>query len=176
MQSDEITLRQIIEFLLQTPMFEDLSPSELTEVVPLMEVQRLAAGQTIFEEGQPGDAWYVVYRGSVGVLKQVGEEERTLTELSDRACFGEMAVLDGSPRSATVRATTAAVIIRFPRLGFSRLLDGNNVAVYKLVHQMACVLVARQRWTTARLAELMGESRVDPEALKHIVQRSSPTE
>lgn len=174
-----ITLEQIINFLLEAPMFGDLNPTELSEVVHIMQVQRLREGQFVFREGDVGDAWYVLYSGSVEVLKDVGVGTQVVATLHERACFGEMAILDGSTRSATVRALTEATAFRFPRAGFLELLENGNLSAYKLVHQMALVLVARQRESTSRLAGLLHSEEDEVhmrEGITPIVEKQSMTE
>lgn len=156
-----ITLEQILQFLLEAPMFGDLDPAELSEIVRVMQVQRLRPGQIVFREGDAGDAWYVLYEGSVEVLKEGMLERRAIAELGPRQCFGEMAILDGSTRSASVRVLTDSTAFRFPRMEFAGLLNSGNLAAYKLVHQMARVLVARQRETTSRLAELLSRGDIE---------------
>lgn len=156
MSDAELTLEQVIAFLVDAPMFGDLDPAELSQMVHIMQVHRLAGGQWVFREGDPGDAWYVVYEGEVEVIKEAPEAERVIAILGRRACFGEMAILDGSPRSASVRATRPTTVFRFPRQQFSRLLAEGNLSAYKLVYQIALVLVSRQRRTTSRLVDLMG--------------------
>jgi CRP-like cAMP-binding protein len=150
-----ITLEEIINFLLEAPMFGDLDPTELSQIVQIMQVQKLRAGQFLFREGDPGDAWYVLYEGTVEVAKEWGPSRSVIAELGSRACFGEMAVLDGSARSASVRALGDVTAFRFPRVAFDELVQSGNLSVYKLIYQMALVLVARQRDTTTRLAELV---------------------
>lgn len=152
-----LTLEQIINFLLDAPMFGDLDATELSRIVHIMQVQRLRDRGLVFREGDPGDAWYLVYDGEVEVLKEQGDHPRRVTTLGRGSCFGEMAILDGSPRSATVRAIGDVTAFRFARVDFNELLASGNLAAYKLVHQMALVLVARQRRTTQRLVELYEE-------------------
>ena len=176
--AESITLEEIINFLLEAPMFGDLDPTELSEVVHIMQVQRLRPGQHVFREGDKGDAWYVLYEGQIEVVKDRSTGSNIIAELGERSCFGEMAILDGSPRSATVRAKSNAIAFRFPRADFNGLLKLGNLAAYKLIYQMALVLVARQRQTTARLAELirapgMGVVSID---LDPIVASSSVSE
>ncbi|MEZ4323175.1 MAG: cyclic nucleotide-binding domain-containing protein [Myxococcota bacterium] len=149
------TLEEIINFLLDTPMFGDLDAIELSQIVHIMQVRSLDAGEAVFREGEPGDAWYVVFRGEVEVVKDAGAGKRVVANLGPRTCFGEMAILDGSPRSATVIAKTAVTSFRFPRDAFNELLGAGTLAAYKLVHQIAMVLVSRQRQTTARLVGLL---------------------
>ena len=174
-----ITLEKIIHFLLEAPMFGDLDPAELSQIVHIMQVQTLRPGQVVFREGDAGDAWYVLYTGEAEVLKGAGtEEEKVIAHLNPRACFGEMAILDGSTRSATVRATVQATAFRFPRAAFNELLKDNNLVAYKLVYQMALVLVGRQRQTTSRLVGLLQEPQVEVvrEGITPIVEASSLTE
>jgi CRP-like cAMP-binding protein len=153
--TEPITLEQILHFLLEAPMFGDLDPAELSEIVRVMQVQKLRPGQYVFREGDPGDAWYVLYEGEVEVLKEGLMNRQPIANLGPRQCFGEMAILDGFARSASVRATSEGTAFRFPRVEFAGLLNAGNLAAYKLVHQIALVLVARQRETTARLVEAM---------------------
>ena len=174
-----ITLESIITFLLETPMFGDLDAAELSEIVHIMQVLRLRDGQTVFREGDRGDSWYVLFEGAAEVLKDTGLETRSIAELGPRACFGEMAILDGSTRSATVKATSEATAFRFHKDAFDSLLASNNLAAYKLVYQMARVLARRQRETTTRLADLLEtdtQTRPVADALRPIVDRSAVTE
>lgn len=159
-----LTLEGIISFLLETPLFRDLDPTELSEIVRIMQVQRVRAGHPIFREGDEGDAWYVLYHGEADVLKDTPfGGSRRLSTLSPPACFGEMAILDGSRRSATMAAIGEVVVFRFPRPPFMDLLDEGNLSAYKLVFQMAKVLCERQRNLTQRLSEAIeGESSERP--------------
>lgn len=173
--SESMTLEQIIHFLLEAPMFGDLDPTELGQIVQIMQVQRLKAGQCLFDEGSIGDAWHVIYEGEVTVEKEGSDGPMVIAQLGPRSCFGEMSILDGSARSATVRAATSVTTFRFPRVAFNRLLLEENLAAYKLIHQMALVLVRRQRDTTSRLAGFLSR---DPDAssLEPILVANSQSE
>lgn len=175
--STAITIQEILTFLLDTPLFGDLDPAELSQIVHIMQLQKIREGQYLFREGDVGEAWYVVYEGRVAVVKDGPYDRSVLAELGPKQCFGEMAILDGSPRFASVRAVTDGAVFRFPRLEFHALLEDQNLAAYKLVHRIALVLVARQRETTQRLAEVLGQAEVDvrPE-LEPILTRSAVTE
>lgn len=167
---ETITLEEIITFLLETPMFEGLDAAELSTIVKIMQMMRVRDGQVVFREGDEGDAWYVVFEGTVEVTKrQSGEGEapqsRVVAELGTRACFGEMAILDGSPRSAGVRALGECMLFRFPRSAFGKLLARESTAAYKLVLEMAKVLCQRQRELTLQLTEMMNEYQ---EVRKHV--------
>ena len=176
--SEDLTLEQVIAFLVDAPMFGDLDATELSRIVHVMQIRRLRPQEWVFREGEAGDAWYVVFEGEVEVVKESEEGERVIAILGRRACFGEMAILDGSPRSASVRATKPLTVFRFPRQRFTQLLDEGTLAAYKLVYQMALVLVSRQRRTTSRLVELMATDKPQQlrEGLTPIVDQSSVAE
>jgi CRP-like cAMP-binding protein len=157
--SSSITLEQIINFLLEAPMFGDLDPGELSEIVHIMQVQRFREGQEIFHEGDAGDAWFVIFDGEADVFKSEDfAPARRIARIGPRACFGEMAILDHSPRSATITAIGDTTVFRFPRKDFERLLKDGNLAAYKLIYEMAKVLCVRARNTTQQLTEALAQT------------------
>lgn len=151
-----LTLEQIINFLLGAQMFGDLSAAELSQIVHILQIRFVREGQVVFREGQPGDAWYVVFQGGVEVFTEAEDgSERVYDNLGPGSCFGEMAILDGSSRSASVRAVEPSTLFRFPRVDFNKLLESDNLAAYKLVYHMALLLVRRQRQSNTRLVEAL---------------------
>jgi CRP-like cAMP-binding protein len=156
----KVTRERLITFLLETPMFEKLDPLEIQEIIHIVEIEQYQAGDVVFREGDKGDAWFVLYRGAVEVLKHGATGEKRIAELGSQACFGEISILDGSPRSATIRATEDSVAFRVPREAFGGLIDDDHLVAYKLLHQMAILLAERQRTTTLRLSELLNASEI----------------
>lgn len=152
-----ISLEAVIGFLVTSPLFAALDPEERAEVVRIMEIQRLQQGEEVFHEGDAGDAWYVVFEGQVDVTAALPSGgERRLTVLEVGAGFGEMALLDGAPRSATVRAAGPVTLFRFRRRRFEELLDEGSLGAYKLVLAMAREMSPRLRRLTHQVAELAG--------------------
>lgn len=174
----KVTRERLITFLLETPMFEELEPSELMEIIHIVKTEEYREGDVVFSEGDPGDAWYVLYRGAVEVLKHGATGEKRITTLGPQACFGEISILDGSPRSATVRVTEDSLVFRVPRDSFSELTDNGHLVAYKLLHQMAILLAARQRSTTLRLSELLNATEITEvhDEIMNIVGESSVRE
>ena len=156
----KVTRERLITFLLDTPMFEKLDPTEIQEIIHIVEVEQYQAGDTIFSEGDAGDAWFVLYRGAVEVLKHGAAGEKKITELGSQACFGEISILDGSPRSATIRATEDSVVFRVPRDAFAELVESDHLVAYKLLQHMAILLAERQRNTTFRLSQLLNTTEI----------------
>ena len=153
--SVNISRENMITFLLTTPMFEDLDPHDIGEIIHIVEAQNFKPGDIIFSEGAPGDAWYAIYSGEVEVNKQTNSSESTINTLKPHSCFGEIAVLDGLPRSATIRATKETVVLRVPLEKFNNLVEQNHLVAHKLIRQMALMLASRQRAHTEALSKLL---------------------
>ena len=165
----DIPLDEVIQFLVLTPMFEHLNEDELSTLVHVLELQRFEQGDILFRAGDTGDAWFVIYKGTVEISHFGIEGTRVLTRLGPRGCFGEMAVLDGDTRSAKAKATTAGTLFRVPKSSFNRLLREGDLAAYKLVHRMALLLAARIRAMNADGA-LAGSDSL------HILAEDGPTD
>ena len=83
--------------------FAPLTLGELEQIVPYIMLCRYKPGETVFRQGDPGDAFYIIMDGSVSVrLKKMIFLTKTVATLGPGAFFGEMALLSKDPRSATV--------------------------------------------------------------------------
>ena len=126
----------------QVPIFSELAADDLEELATVVEERRIAHGKDVFREGDPGDAVYLIVKGSVVVFTggDATREQRVLSELGAGSCIGEMAVLDASPRSATVRALEPTRTLRVPGEGFKRVMserpEMSQAIVAELVKRM----------------------------------------
>lgn len=105
--------------LRESSLFTRLSGEELYPVGEIAHVVVHAPGEAVVRQGDPGDALFVVASGTLRVVR----DGVTLSELVRGGTFGEMALLDGAPRAATVEAVTDAELLRVPRGEFEALLD-----------------------------------------------------
>lgn len=99
-------------------LFARLSGEDLAGIAAICRYSAFEEGETVFDEGQLGDALYVVLEGRV----RVHREERTVAEIGEGECFGEMALLDSAPRSASVTALCDTTCLRIDRDDFSDIL------------------------------------------------------
>jgi len=173
-----VNRERMITFLLETPLFENLDPEEIMEVLHIVEVQQYQAGEIVFREGDGGDSWYVLYRGKAEVLKSSEAGEQLISTLEPGSCFGEIAILDGLPRSATIRVAEDSVVFHVPRTAFDGLLVKDDHVAYKLIYHMATLLAHRQRSTTERLSQLLVENELHEvhASIREIVGESSVRE
>ena len=156
--STNINLEDVIGFLMETQLFRGLTNSELSEITSVLDIQRFAKDEVIFAEGDVGDAWYVLYEGSVQISKHIPfHKDNKVAILAPPDAFGEMAILDSTPRSATVIAKEDCVVIRFVRRKFERLLEEGTLGAFKLVYGMAKVLSERHREMNEQIASLTQE-------------------
>lgn len=93
---------------------ESMALSFGTEIFP--------AGRDIVHQGDPGDRFYIVARGTVEVSREENRHKTILAKLTDGDCFGEMALLSDSPRNATVRTLTHCICLSLSRDVFKRVL------------------------------------------------------
>lgn len=131
----------------RAPLFAGLDRGQLEQVLGCVQRVSFEAGQAIVERGDPGDAMYIIVSGAAEV--DVGGR---FHRLEQGAFFGEMAVLAGKPREATVRAVERVEALRLPADGFQAFLLGNpQVAVGMLKS-----LVERLREVQDRLDTWIG--------------------
>jgi NTE family protein/lysophospholipid hydrolase len=123
-------------------MFGDLAEPTLRELEAELESEWIEAGTTLFRQGDAGDAVYLVVSGRLRVSVDLADEgPRFLTELGFGETVGEMALLDGKPRSATVVATRDSHLARLSKDAFERLFSRRP----DLLVVIARELVARLR-------------------------------
>jgi CRP-like cAMP-binding protein len=97
------------------------------------EVVRVAAGQTLFRAGDPGDAMYVLITGSADVL--VGDE--VIERAGPGSLLGELALIDAAPRAATVVATTECRLVSLNKEQFHALIRGTPYFATEVMRVMA---------------------------------------
>jgi CRP-like cAMP-binding protein len=94
-------------------------------------------GEMIFSEFEPGDTFYLIQSGRVQLVKIIGDVERTLDILQPSEMFGEMAILENSPRSATAIALDQVKVLEFNSQNFEILLLGNPQIALRLLKMFA---------------------------------------
>jgi CRP/FNR family cyclic AMP-dependent transcriptional regulator len=100
------------------PLFESLSRKHLKKVAGLSTTVDFGAGDTVIQEGEPGDSFYVTVSGQAKVVTG----GKTMHRLIPGDHFGEISLLDGQPRSASVVAETPVSLLRVERSSFLKLV------------------------------------------------------
>jgi uncharacterized membrane protein len=151
--------------LLRTiPIFEGLKEDDLHALGQRLTERRFAAGDAIMDQGDAGTAMYIVASGHVNIFLP-GEASRrvSLKDVARGEYFGELALFDDQPRSASALATTAAVLLELNRETLSSYLSQRPHAAMTLLRVMA----GRLRETNAMLSERAAKNTVE-ELEKHL--------
>ena len=111
------TLEKVL-FLKGVDLFQDIPGEELSHIAQITDEVEFAPQQTVFTEGEQGDAMYLIVDGHV----KVHSGEQIFAELGPRQCFGEMAILDAEPRSASVTALDELSLLKILREDFHEIL------------------------------------------------------
>lgn len=118
-------------------LFADLAPAQLARVRAVATETSLPPGGTLIAEGDPGDALYVVLEGTLAVTRHAGSGEMSITTVGPGAVQGEIAVLEGGVRRATVRARTPARLVRIGRDDLFDVLAREPAVLRSLVGTVA---------------------------------------
>lgn len=137
-----------IDSLKAVPLFQKLNYQQLTQVANLLEEQVFIADTTIISEGEPGDKFFICLEGSVRVQKGT----TTITELHAGDYFGEMALVDNSPRSADVIAIDKTAVLSMARMDLIDLIRRNPLIAIKFLWSFTQVLTMRLRNTSEELS------------------------
>jgi len=136
------------------PVFEDLPEDILSDLAGRVQLRAFPAGKSVFRQGDRPDAFFVVRQGVLHVIEEDLDtgKERVLRTLGRGESFGELGLVDGAPRAATVRAVVDAVLFEVDEATFDRLLlDTIRVPEFAKTFQQAAEL--RQIPSFAALGE-----------------------
>ena len=160
----------LTELLRQIIYFQNLNDLELRQLIEAGYRQRLLASQILFRENDPGDAFYIILQGSVEVF--VEKINKHLVNLGKGKFLGELALMLGIPRTATVRALEDTVLFAINKAGFQRLLKEQPDFYEQIVQELAKhqeELSARQK--QLREMGLVGEEEDDQNAVAWVRKR-----
>jgi CRP-like cAMP-binding protein len=120
--------------LKKVPLFAEFGDEDLTAIASLVQTRRFAKHAVLVYEGDPGDALFIVVKGNVAVTRLSNEgKESILSILKEGDFFGEMGVLDASPRSATIKALGDVEVAILSRKDFLEMLARSAQMSLRLV-------------------------------------------
>lgn len=133
-------------------LFAELSPAALEELCRYARPVRFSRGETVFLKGDPGNSLFVVVDGAVRASTVSAEGRTALLNLIGRGeIFGEIAVLDGLPRTTDAIANTDCVLLAIDRRDLHGFLRAQPDVTLKFI----ALLCARLRWTSEQVEQVM---------------------
>ena len=182
-------MSDVIELLRRVPLFSELSDPELERIAQVAIPRSFPNDTRVFHEGDPGDACFIVRTGSCRVTREHPDGRAiTLANLGPGAIFGELAMLDGEARSASVEATEDTDLLALPASDMRALIREHPGMAEKLVVALTRRLreanerIARQSFQTvpSRVAgvldQLLAEDRVAPTVRDGVTIRLRPSD
>jgi len=139
----------MLDELRQIPLFADLSEEDLEQLYQMAETVSVPAEQLVLQEGDPGDSLYVVLEGELEVTKRQGGQDVLLALYEPGQFFGEMALLEQAPRSASVRTLRESTLLVISQAAFQTLLSCSASAPLRILH----TVTSRLRSTESMLIQ-----------------------
>ena len=154
------TNEEMLEQMRRIPAFSPLAEGQIRAVAGLARLRRYEAGELVIHEGEYDHWVYFLVQGELGITHK-GVQVGVIRRLGD--VFGEMGVIDGSPRSATIKALKASLCVAVDAAILERLGGGDKCAVQALFYRIFCEIMAvRLREMDAKLAELSRRCAMPP--------------
>jgi len=100
------------------------------------------SGRAIFNEGEAGDTMYIIQQGRVKITKRIGNSEKILMVLQKGDFFGEMAIVNQAPRTATATAVDNCQLLCFNRQGFLSMISNNSNIAMNIIEKL-CLRLQR---------------------------------
>ena len=116
--------------------FPDVPSATLEREVERMQLRRFLSGQTIIREGDPASSFFVLSKGAASVRQNGPDGEREISTLKAGDFFGEIGLLSGTPRNATVRATAPSEVLELDAAGFRDLVESSQATMDRLQSSM----------------------------------------
>lgn len=147
---------EINELIKKSPLFSGFSDHQLQSVFERAEIIKFSKGEVIVEEGSPGDCLYILVEGSVDIEKRTHEGRVVkINSISGKGdFFGEMALIDILPRSATVRAGEPVTVIKISNSAMASFFESDEKALSTISLNIARNLCRRLRNADEAIAAL----------------------
>ncbi|MDR1317935.1 MAG: diguanylate cyclase [Spirochaetales bacterium] len=142
--------------LRRTAIFEDLRDEECEILLSRMERVKAAKGKTIFREGAEGEQMYVILKGNVSISTQLADgTELLLASVDAGSFFGDMAIIENAPRSATCTAARACDLLSLNRSDFYDIIHSYPEMALKILYRMLLIMSQRFKNAGAALTEMV---------------------
>ncbi len=119
----QVEIPETADLVAKTPLFESLDEAALAKLADITDEMVVPVGDYLFKEGDKGDALFVIARGAVHVIKEIDGEEVVVDVLGGGDIIGEISLLTGAPRTASIKAATSVTLGKIGRDDFAHLIE-----------------------------------------------------
>lgn len=150
----------VLDILCDLDIFTDIKTDDLKDLSSLFEERIFKRGEIIFDEGSVGSTMMIIASGEVRISQKADQEtEEALVVLKKGDIFGEMALLEDLPRSATTISHTDVIIFEIGRENFLAFIESHSYSGMKIVLKLARTLSARLREADVKLKAFVSLSK-----------------
>lgn len=143
------------DFLNQIPLFQKLNPEELMDILRALRPMTYQPGEIIFRENEEGKGAFIIQQGSVEIFIAGNQKSLTITRFHMGDIFGELALIDGAPRSASARALTPCEILFIEKREFDYLRRKLRPVAFHILRLFADELCVRIRETNDQIESIL---------------------
>ena len=148
--------RALIDILDGAALFSGFAWAELEVIGRHMMAFEADCGHLLFRQGEPGDRLYILVSGSIETFKQDAERSRAVIATDGAGkSVGEMALIDGEPRSASCVVLEPSVLLALSRESFDKLARAQPAIALRVLSRVARLISRRLRATSGQLAEYL---------------------
>jgi len=152
-------VHEIDKILLKIPIFHDLNHSELRQIKDILHQREYNKHEVIFNQSDVGLGMYIIEKGTVNIVAE--PESQLLAKLSEGDFFGELALLDDAPRSASAVTETPCTMLCFFKPELLDLIDRNPKLGSKVLFRLAWTIGERLKTTNEQIKELSSLTQQD---------------
>ena len=136
--------RSLADLLSKLPVFDGLSRGQLKQIMRILHERTYVDGETIFNEAEPGAGLYIIESGRVAISKQIRDGSPVaLAEFVAGNFFGELALIEEIPRSATAKAVEKTNLLAFPKPDLDRLIERQPQLAVKVLYNLSRLVAQR---------------------------------
>ena len=137
----------------QMPLFSELLPYQLEQIIKKLKHQEYPPSTTIFSQGEMGDCFYIVKKGELDITVEMNGVENVVAKLSKGEYFGEIALMNRSPRTSTVKSVTKTTLLVLALEDFEKIMEEMKITASEL-----------EKMKSRRLLDLTGKSELQKTA------------
>ena len=154
--------RSLLELLKTLPIFENLSTSQLRQVSRSLHERRYREGEAVFQQTDPGAGLYIIQSGRISISRVVeGRQPMELAVYVEGNFFGELALLDEMPRSATATAIEPTELLAFPKPDLDHMVDRNPQLAVKILLNVSRLIAKRLIRANENLESLLARTETE---------------
>jgi CRP-like cAMP-binding protein len=159
----------LLVFFSQIPLFSELDPDELNELLRAVQPVNFDTNRRVFSAGDPGDSAFVIESGRVDITLDDADGPLVVASLGAGELFGEIALLDGGVRSATVTTAAPTKLLRIDKEEFDFLRRNLRPAGYKIVRAITATVSKRIRLSNQRIASMLVDHDAEPASVRDVM-------